>query len=138
MSMEKSNNNEKILERLNLAAKSTGLNNSQISEVLGYSKGQVGWVLAGKATLTNKFAQIFCSKFNISNHWLLTGEGDMYETPPPVVSEASTGYNDKQGELSVLRKLAIEEMSRMTDDELERFISERLARKHRKGRASGE
>lgn len=56
---------------------SLGLNKSKLSEIIGYSKGQTGWVLEGKAPLTDKFLRIFCSGLNISELWLKTGEGEM-------------------------------------------------------------
>ena len=42
---------------------------------LGLNKS--GWVLEGKAPLTDKFLKIFCSELNISESWLKTGEGEM-------------------------------------------------------------
>lgn len=68
-----------------------GINNSKIAEIMGFSKGHVGWVRSGKATLTDKFARMFCSAFNISEYWLLTGKGEMYDNTT-TVAETSEPY----------------------------------------------
>jgi transcriptional regulator with XRE-family HTH domain len=59
------------------AMNALGLNKSQVAEITGYSKGQTGWILEGKVSLSDKFFRIFCSELNISEHWLKTGEGEM-------------------------------------------------------------
>lgn len=53
------------------------LTKSKIAGIIGYSKGQTGWVLDNKAPLTDRFIKVFASEFNISEHWLKTGEEPM-------------------------------------------------------------
>lgn len=50
---------------------------------------------------------------------------------PPIVAEAQPAYSGADTPLSTLRQLAIEELSRMTDEELEQFVVNRLQGKHR-------
>ncbi|NOQ52484.1 MAG: hypothetical protein GQ578_09750 [Desulfuromonadaceae bacterium] len=83
MSTENSNKNEEILLRLNRAMKECGLNKSKVSKIIGYSRGQTGWVLDGKAPLTDRFLRLFCSGLNISEQWARNNEGQM--RPPPTI-----------------------------------------------------
>lgn len=77
MSSQKSNKNESVLGRLREAVNALGLNKSQLAAKIGYSKGQVGWILEGKTPLSDRFIRVFCLECNISEAWIRYGVGDM-------------------------------------------------------------
>ena len=91
MSTTESNKNEKILLRMNDAMLSLGLNKSKVADLIGYSKGQTGWVLDGKAPLSDKFVTLFCHGINISENWLRSGEGQM-RPEHSHINETETAY----------------------------------------------
>ena len=57
----------------------------------------------------------------------LTGEG------PLQVNEPGVDYQTAHLPLSTVRRHAIEILEKMSDEELEKFVAEQLARKHHKG-----
>lgn len=77
MSSAKSNKSEVVLGRLREAVNALGLNKSQLAAKIGYSKGQVGWILEGKTPLSDRFIRVFCLECNISESWIRYGVGDM-------------------------------------------------------------
>lgn len=74
----------KPLERLHLALnaiKKDGkpIKQKEVAQDLGYSReGTVSEILNGKRLITPKFQKAFCATYGISEEWLLTGEGNMF------------------------------------------------------------
>jgi transcriptional regulator with XRE-family HTH domain len=70
------------LSRLLLALSNSGLKkyglNRHVCEKTGYSQPRVSELLSGKHPLPKKFITIICGKYNISEEWLETGEGEMF------------------------------------------------------------
>lgn len=56
-----------------------GLNNAQFADAIGFSHGLVSLVLNNKSPITNKFIKAVCLKFNLSDGWLKTGEGEKWK-----------------------------------------------------------
>lgn len=74
-------------ERLKAVRKSLHPKTSQekFGEILGVSRNAVKTYELGTVIPNETFIQLLCTKFNISENWLRTGEGPMY-----VESESST------------------------------------------------
>ena len=45
---------------------------------IGVQKGVLSMIENGKSPVTNKMRKGICSSYNVSEQWLLTGEGDMF------------------------------------------------------------
>ncbi len=57
---------------------------AKLSRLTGYSEGQISNVLNGKTKISDRFINIVSSSLGISEKWLLTGEGEMFQRPPDV------------------------------------------------------
>ena len=51
----------------------------KFAEILGTTRNAIKTYETGAVIPTNTFLQLVCMKFNINEHWLLTGEGEMYK-----------------------------------------------------------
>lgn len=49
----------------------------KFAEILGTTRNAIKTYETGAVIPTNTFLQLVCMKFNINEHWLLTGEGEM-------------------------------------------------------------
>lgn len=67
-------------ERIKAVRKSLSGKVSQtaFAEMLGTTRPAIASYETGSVTPNDTFIQLLCSKFNIDEHWLRTGEGDMY------------------------------------------------------------
>lgn len=59
-------------------------NQQHFADKIGFSKSNVSLVLNGKIPVSNELFNSILSAFpEINRDWLLTGEGEMLQTPPP-------------------------------------------------------
>jgi transcriptional regulator with XRE-family HTH domain len=68
-----------IHERIKQVRKSLPQKTSQeaFGKILGVSRDAISNIELGRVPPTNPFIQLLCLKFDINEHWLRTGEGDM-------------------------------------------------------------
>ena len=112
MSTKKSNKYEHCLQRIQEVIRGLCLSNAELSRITGYSRGQTGWIVNGKASITDRFIKVFCSTLNISEHWLLTGEGPKFL------------FNDRNAAMELLRERIHEFSLTMPRDAFEFFFIE--------------
>jgi len=59
---------------------------AKLSRITGYSESQISHILNGKGKLTERFINIVSGALDISEKWILTGEGEMLLRRPPDVT----------------------------------------------------
>lgn len=66
--------------RIKEVRKSLNMNQKTFGTALGLGQGAVSWIEQDRNTVTDQNIKTICTKFNINEHWLRTGEGEMKET----------------------------------------------------------
>lgn len=68
-----------INERIKDVRKSASLSQTDFAERLGTTRGVITNLEGGKTTPNEPFINLICREFNVDEHWLRTGEGDMFQ-----------------------------------------------------------
>lgn len=66
-------------ERIKRIRKESKLTQAEFGEVLGVSRDSVATYESGRVIPDKTTRMLICSKFNVSEHWLDTGEGEPYQ-----------------------------------------------------------
>ena len=66
-------------ERIRLLRKHLHLSGEKFGARIGVKKNTVSQIETGKNSLTEQMFKSICREFNVSEHWLRTGEGDMFQ-----------------------------------------------------------
>lgn len=74
-----------INDRIKLVRKELRLSQIDFSFKIGLSQSRLAAVEANKGNVTERTIKLVCSEFNVSEHWLRTGEGDMFNPPDSMV-----------------------------------------------------
>lgn len=74
-----------MLKRLKLLIKESGLSQNKFAAEIGSSGSVLCGILSGKRRLGNGMLARIVARFNVNEHWLRTGEGEMFATEPPPV-----------------------------------------------------
>ena len=83
-------------ERIRDVRKSLKPKTSQsiFAEMLGTSRDTIANYEGGRVVPTDTFIQLLCTKFNVSDEWLRTGEGNMYiESESSLVNALASQMN---------------------------------------------
>lgn len=67
-----------IGDRLRAARKALGLNQTEFARDIGLSQGGYSAVESGSRAVTDRTILQACQTFRISEHWLRTGDGEMF------------------------------------------------------------
>lgn len=67
-----------IGERIKAVRTSKKLTLDKFGEKIGIKKSSLSQIENGKVNVTDRVIKSICREFNVSEHWLLTGEGDMF------------------------------------------------------------
>lgn len=71
-----------IQERIKEIRKRLELTQQEMADLLGVGRSTVNtWENGNGAYMSKSSAILICSKLNISEHWLETGEGEMFNAP---------------------------------------------------------
>lgn len=68
-----------INERIKDVRKSASLSQTDFAEHLGTTRGVITNLEFGKTTPNDPFIKLICREFNVDEHWLRTGDGDMFQ-----------------------------------------------------------
>lgn len=83
-----------INERFKAVRNALGKNQSEFAEALGFAQTGVSMIESHKRDVSDRHIKALCSIFNISEHWLRTGEGNMYvESESSLVSALASQMN---------------------------------------------
>lgn len=66
-------------ERIKAARKALGLTMEQFGRQIGLSKSAISLIESGKNGTTDQTITSICREFHVSESWLRTGEGEMFE-----------------------------------------------------------
>lgn len=112
--MNKINN---IKDRILLIADSQGDSRRKFFNSLGVSSSGFRESNMDRPVLSDLLEQIVI-KFNINAHWLLTGEGEMFQNDRVVVKEPRTVYEDKEKIIELLESRIRDKDKRIEDKEM--------------------
>ena len=88
----------KIGDRIKEIRKVLGLNQGKFAKRLKFSQGAISDFEANKKPIAEKFIQLICLEFEVSDVWLRTGKGEMFsKEASDIVSE--TVIFDEDGKL---------------------------------------
>lgn len=64
--------------RMRTLRKHLNLNQAEFGQKIGLKNGAISWMEKEGNTITKQNIKIICDTFNVSENWLLNGEGDMF------------------------------------------------------------
>lgn len=67
-----------INKRINLLRKQLGMIQQDFANKIGVQRVTISWMEKEGNTITKQNIKIICDTFNVSENWLLNGEGDMF------------------------------------------------------------
>lgn len=87
--------NFKLFERIKYLRKTVlNITQEEFASTLGISRSNVGNIEIGRINITDRVIQDICSKYDVNEHWLRTGEGDMFvQTNKTILDELSERYS---------------------------------------------
>lgn len=65
-------------ERLRKLRKTLDLTQQTFADRIGIARGNIGSYEVGKSNLSDAVISLICREFNVNEHWLRTGEGEMF------------------------------------------------------------
>ncbi len=65
-------------QRIRELRKALGLSGAKFGERLGVAKSSISNIENGGRDVTNQMFKAICREFNVNEHWLRTGEGEMF------------------------------------------------------------
>lgn len=71
-----------MTDRLKQIRKVLGFNQTDFASYLGIRQAAYSFIESGKRPLAKKYIKVICSTFNVSEHWLQTGEGNIFVSSP--------------------------------------------------------
>ena len=66
-------------ERIKEIRKKEGLSQQKFADKLGIARGNIAAYEVGKNAPSDAVISLICSKFNVNEKWLRTGNGEMYQ-----------------------------------------------------------
>jgi transcriptional regulator with XRE-family HTH domain len=76
-----------MLDRLRAIRKKLGLNQGKFAKQIGLRQTSLSMIESGKTILTEKNIKLICATFNVNEHWLRTGQGEMFGASSPYLKE---------------------------------------------------
>ncbi len=68
--------------RIKEIRKALNINQIDFAKQIGLSQSTLAMIEVGKRNFSDKHIKLICSTFNISEHWIRTGEGSMFSCSP--------------------------------------------------------
>lgn len=94
---------DSINERVKFVRKSLKMNQTEFGRHLALSQNSLSQIEVGTYNVTDKIVKLICFQFKISEHWLRTGEGNMFvETADDLVQQLCAKYSLDSQAQSVL------------------------------------
>ena len=69
-------------ERITALRKELGLKQIDFAKRLGVTQASLSMIEMGHNAITEKNIKLICMTFNVNEHWLRTGEGEMFNSSP--------------------------------------------------------
>jgi len=107
-----------INQRLQELRKKLGLNQREFGERIGLKHGAISWLEKSGRTVSDRNVQLICDTFNVSEHWLRTGEGEMFvETNDSLLDQLAAQYHLEGERLELIRNFLL-----LTDEQQETIV----------------
>jgi transcriptional regulator with XRE-family HTH domain len=74
---------KEVHDRLKEIRKSLKLSIRDFSKEIYFSHSLYGQVEYGNREASDRIIQLICSRFNVNKEWLMTGKGQMFDSPTP-------------------------------------------------------
>lgn len=71
-----------MYNRIRTVRKALAMNQTEFARQLGLTQTSLSMIESGRNTITDKNVKLICTTFNISEHWLRTGDGEMFSASP--------------------------------------------------------
>lgn len=99
------------------------MNMSKFADVLAVSQSTVSMWESGSRSISNHTIKLISREFNVSEKWLLTGEGEMYlpKSKEIIASEISEGFMHRN---SIAKNEILKIVSDMDEDILKMLLDE--------------
>lgn len=111
-------------ERVKAVRKELHMTMDVFSDRIGVNKSSLSRLEAGSISLSNQMAKAICREFNVSEEWLRTGEGEMFQqTADDYIMQKCRehGFTDREERLL---RLLVNLFLKMTPDQREYLSSE--------------
>ena len=114
-----------MIERIKQLRKALGLNQGEFAKSLNVAQSTITAYETGNRQITDRTISDICTKYNVSEKWLRTGEGEMFRSLSRdkeiaaffgSVLAASDTDNDRENEL---KKRILQLLARMTPKQWE-------------------
>lgn len=70
-----------MITRLKKIRETFGINKSELASKVRMTPSSISLIESGKRPVTDRLIHTICTEFGVDEHWLRTGEGDMYALP---------------------------------------------------------
>ena len=74
---------EEVRERIKLIRNTLNISQRDFAKQIYISQALLGEIELGNRNVNDRTIQLISTEFNINKNWLLTGEGEMFDAPPP-------------------------------------------------------
>lgn len=93
-----------LLNRLKAVRKYTGLTQMKFAKKIGMSQSGYGQIETGDRGISDRLIKAVCMAFNIDEHWLRTGEGNMLsQTEESMLEQLAEEYKLTAAEKEVVK-----------------------------------
>ena len=107
-----------INERLKQLRKDQRLNQGEFGERIGLKQGAISKMEQDGNAVIDQNIRLICNTFSVSEHWLRTGEGEMYEeTQDILLKQLATQYKLEGEKLELIRNFLL-----LTDEQQEAIV----------------
>jgi transcriptional regulator with XRE-family HTH domain len=111
--------NKDMAVRFSSIREKMGVKQAEFAEVIGVSRPTVAGLEKGHANITERNIKAVCQAYNISEEWLKTGQGSMFNLP----SGQSELKNEEERELIRMFRLLSAETKRMVVEIVRKFMA---------------
>ncbi|GHT83626.1 hypothetical protein FACS1894137_05250 [Spirochaetia bacterium] len=82
-----------MLDRLKAVRKKLGLNQGEFARQIGLRQTSLSMIELGNTALIDKNIKLICTTFNVNEHWLRTGQGEMFGASSPYLKELTSIFD---------------------------------------------
>lgn len=88
-----------INQRVKQVRQSLNLSQAKFAQALSISNGYIAGIELGHNHVNDRIVKLICFTYNVSENWLKTGEGEMFdEKPNPLLELASSVFKELKPE----------------------------------------
>ena len=94
-----------INQRIKTLRKKLNLIQQDFAKKIGVQRVTISWMEKEGNTITRQNVKIICDAFNVNEHWLRTGEGDMFKPvdEPNILDRLQRELNLNNAEMEIIK-----------------------------------